>query len=574
MALFSGLLHRRDEIVAIDFGYQVTKAVHLRRSGSGIALVKYVLVETPIYEKSPSRELLTDHLRSVIGALNTGTKHVVLALAAGDSLLCHAELPASNVSDLRKMVKLSPKTYLQQDLPDFLFDCHLKTASGEAGSAHTARMRRKARVLVGGAKRRLVENLEEAARESGLIVDEITLNQIGVANAVRALPSDSHADVVAMLDIGSNNSSIGILMNGDLALTRTVTVGAGKLADYFGKTGAADLAAGKMEEFQIRVHGLISTLGRELSASINFFETQTETKVTEIVVSGGVARSQFVLQSLEGELEIPCEAWTPTKCRGLDLPQRQKSEVEYEGPQLAVAVGLGLGSFDPHSVRINLLAEEQEAVELRRRDPVRRARWVSAGALFLMFLWAGYLGLQLRRGGAELTRYASELQTLQKNSGQAIATARRVAEMGRTLADLKRSAVNRFYFAPALSALQFTTIPNVQFLYVKMDQEIINDPGVKTAAADGVTLTIEKPATTTERTRLVIQGKNFADPKSIDKLVETISTHPFFKERLRRTDPILLKDLPPRQVDPTDPSRTFQLFTIECIYSDRIFKDE
>ena len=146
--------------------------------------------------------------------------------------------------------------------------------------------------------------------------------------------------------------------------------------------------------------------------------------------------------------------------------------------------------------------------------------------------------------------------------------------MGRTLADLKRSAVNRFYFAPALSALQFTTIPNVQFLYVKMDQEIINDPGVKATAADGVTLTTEKPATTTERTRLVIQGKNFADPKSIDKLVETISTHPFFKERLRRTDPILLKDLPPRQVDPTDPNRTFQLFTIECIYSDRIFKDE
>ena len=57
--------------MAIDFGYQITKAVHLRRSGAGIALVKYVLVETPIYEKSPSRELLTDHLRSVISALNT-----------------------------------------------------------------------------------------------------------------------------------------------------------------------------------------------------------------------------------------------------------------------------------------------------------------------------------------------------------------------------------------------------------------------------------------------------------------------------------------------------------------------
>ena len=47
-------------------------------------------------------------------------------------------------------------------------------------------------------------------------------------------------DVAALLGIGSNNSFIGILMNGELALTRTVNVGAGKLADFFGKTGAID----------------------------------------------------------------------------------------------------------------------------------------------------------------------------------------------------------------------------------------------------------------------------------------------------------------------------------------------
>jgi len=112
-------------------------------------------------------------------------------------------------------------------------------------------------------------------------------------------------------------------MNGELALTRTVTVGAGKLADFFGKTGTADLKAGKMEDFQAKVHGLISTLAKELSASIDFFETQSEAKVTEIIVSGGAARSQFILQSLEAELEIPCESWTPAKCRDWSCPSEK-----------------------------------------------------------------------------------------------------------------------------------------------------------------------------------------------------------------------------------------------------------
>ena len=90
-----------------------------------------------------------------------------------------------------------------------------------------------------------METFQDAAKSAGLIVEYITLSQIGVVNAARALPSDSHAEVAALLDIGSNHSSIGILMNGELALTRTVTVGAGKLADFFGKTGTADLKAGK-----------------------------------------------------------------------------------------------------------------------------------------------------------------------------------------------------------------------------------------------------------------------------------------------------------------------------------------
>lgn len=574
MVPFSKALRKRNEIVAIDFGYQITKAVHLKRTPSGFSLAKYVFVETPIYEKIPSQELLTDHLKSVSAALDAPVRNLVIAIGASETLLCHAELPATNTSDLRKMVKLSPKTYLQQDLPDFLFDCHAKPTAGEPGNANTARMKRKTKVLVGGAKRRLVENLQEAASDAGFIVEEITLNQLGVVNAVRALPADSHAEVVAALDIGSNNSTIAILMNGEFSLTRTVNVGAGKLADFFGKTGAADLAAGKMEEFQTRVQGLISVLVRELTASIDFFETQSDVKVTEIVVSGGAARSQFILQGLEAAMEIPCEAWTPAKCRGLELPARQKDEVEYEGPQLAVAIGLGLGSLQSDPIRINLLAEAQEAAEMRRRDPVRRARWAAAGVLILIMMWAAVLGLRLQRGTAELTRLGAEQQALQMNSGQAIAAAKLSGETMRSLSALKLQAGRRFFFAPTLSALQFTTVPNIQFHNLRIEQTVVNDPGVKAVVENGATLRSEKPASATEKTLLVIQGKNYGDSKAIDRLVETIASHPHFKQNLRRTDPVLLRDLQPRQVDPADPNRAFQLFTIECIFSDRVFKDE
>ena len=42
-------------------------------------------------------------------------------------------------------------------------------------------------------------------------------------------------------------------------------------------------------------------------------------------------------------------------------------------------------------IRINLLAEEQYLVEMRRRDPVKRAAWLGGFVVFLALLWWGSL---------------------------------------------------------------------------------------------------------------------------------------------------------------------------------------
>ena len=42
-------------------------------------------------------------------------------------------------------------------------------------------------------------------------------------------------------------------------------------------------------------------------------------------------------------------------------------------------------------IRINLLAEQQAAEELRRRDPVKRAIWVAGFFVVVVVVWSGYL---------------------------------------------------------------------------------------------------------------------------------------------------------------------------------------
>jgi Tfp pilus assembly PilM family ATPase len=96
---------------------------------------------------------------------------------------------------------------------------------------------------------------------------------------------------------------------------------------------------------QSNLEPLLTPLGRELRASVDFFEHQQDRTVGQIYVSGGSARSEFIMKGLETELMAPCKPWNPAATLQLVLPATQASEIEQVSPQLAVAVGAAAAAF-------------------------------------------------------------------------------------------------------------------------------------------------------------------------------------------------------------------------------------
>jgi Tfp pilus assembly PilM family ATPase len=86
-------------------------------------------------------------------------------------------------------------------------------------------------------------------------------------------------------------------------------------------------------------------LGRELRASIDFFEHQQDKAVSQVFISGGSARSEFLVQLLQTELMAECKPWNPLSFIELALPPQQAAEVDHVAPQLAVAVGAAVAAF-------------------------------------------------------------------------------------------------------------------------------------------------------------------------------------------------------------------------------------
>lgn len=342
----------RNQVVAIDLGSHMTKAVHLQRRSGGIDFIHFAMLERP--ENSATQpEVLGNHLKQIHQAVGGRQKSVLVALNVADSLLRRAEMPMVPVSDLRTMLKVGSKKYLQQELSDYVFDCSIIPPQRNGASGEPVISRSKCNVLVGGAQRRVIQRIKEAARYAGLTIEQIAPNLVGPCNAFESAENEAFTnEVVALVDMGFKNTAVSILQEGELMLSRVLGFGGdhltGALAESLGigYSEAEGIKVGLSAEVEEQLKSSLTPLARELRASIDFFEHQQDKPVSQVFVSGGTARSEFIVNCLQAELMTTCRTWNPAARFNLNLPPHLRAEADQITPQLAVALGVAAATLN------------------------------------------------------------------------------------------------------------------------------------------------------------------------------------------------------------------------------------
>ena len=355
LPFLNGAAKKKDQLISIDLGGRTTKAVHLQRKGDRFVLSGYALLDAPIYERNLSADLLGEHLKSICQALDSKTRSVSLAVGVNDSIVRHADFPQMPVGDMRQVLKNNSKNYLQQDLPGHVFDCFIIPPRLTEKSAEKPKLGSNApkyKVLVAGAKKQLIEDIQNAVKATGLLADRVVPGLIGPVNAFEmCMPEVFSREVIALVDVGFKNTTICVLQEGELVLSRVVNIGGDRLTNGLAESlgisyaEAEGIKVGMPMEVQPNLEALVTPLGRELRASIDFFEHQQDKTVSAVYISGGSARSEFIVQLLQTELMVECKPWNPVSSLEPTLPPQQAAEIDHVAPQLAVAVGAALATF-------------------------------------------------------------------------------------------------------------------------------------------------------------------------------------------------------------------------------------
>jgi Tfp pilus assembly PilM family ATPase len=252
-------------------------------------------------------------------------------------------------------LKNNSKAYLQQDLPGHVFDCFIfppKQVTPAKSETAKGAVVPKLKVLVTGAKQQLISDYTEAIKSADLLADHIVPGFVGSVNAFEmAMPQIFTNELVALVDIGFKHTSICVLDRGEIALMRVVNIGGDKLTTGLAEAmnisyaEAEGIKVGMAPEVQTVLEMQVLPLGRELRASLDFFEHQQDRPVSQVFVSGGSARSEMILQMLHAEMIVECKTWNPTSFLQLALPGQQAVEIEHIGSQLTVAIGAALAAI-------------------------------------------------------------------------------------------------------------------------------------------------------------------------------------------------------------------------------------
>ncbi len=355
------MARRGNSVIGIDLGKHVFKGVLLQRKGDDrFVLTSYASREVPEELKTP--EDLAQQLKLLLKDLGGSAKGCAIAVSDPGSLLRIIEQPNTPIDLLRNALRLNGLAVLNQECKDFVLDCApvvAEEANGHKTNGANGKSKEvpeqemngqngvvQTKYLVGGMLRPTVKQISEACTKTKMSADILQLAPVCSFNAFEfAYPQIFAKDAFLLLDMGHLQSTVLIGSKKELVLVRSIDYGGKALTQALTADGALDSAAARvmMEEGDAGMaeicRGSLTRLATEVRNSIGFFEGQHEESIHRIFVSGGLARTETILQTLSDELSLPCEIWDPLETCEVALPPAKRQALPDEFVSLNVACG-------------------------------------------------------------------------------------------------------------------------------------------------------------------------------------------------------------------------------------------
>jgi len=317
---------------SLDIGNAYVKAVSLKKDDHGAVTVMGFGCEK-------IGDDVKTTIKNVLSKMPTNKKDVALSVAGRGVILRYITLPIMSYEETVNSMAFELEKYIPFSPEDINFDFSILKKNKNTG---------KMLVLIAAAKKELISQRLKLCEEVGCRPRCIDVGPLAVANFCSEI-EQVREGVCAVVELGSSATSLDIIEDGLLVLSRDIFIGGNDFTKRIGENLGKNFeeaeqlkVSGAAEEIASSMEVVLSNLIGELKVSFDFYETQSNRLIDKILLSGGSARLKVVVDAFRQSLgqEVFLIEHDPQKLKidpAVDAEQFRK-QFNY----LVVAIGTAL----------------------------------------------------------------------------------------------------------------------------------------------------------------------------------------------------------------------------------------
>ena len=335
--------------LGIDIGVSSIKIIELARWGGRVELKNYGYLSISPFREEPFQKLSEDTfllstpqivkvIKSILITSDIKTREAVFTIPDFSTFFTSFELPPMSQEELQEAVNFEARQHIPVPVSDVVLDWFL--IEGKAGKKE-----KNLRVLLVAVPNDLIGRYQEIAKESGL---ELRYLEAEAFSLTRALAKEEK-EVVCVLDIGAQSTTINIIDAGVLKLSHSFDVSGNDLTSALMKSLSitpekANFLKNKygLESLETKevLSPLVNIIIIEIEKIFKDFYLEKGQEVKKIILSGGSA----FLPGLVGYLSSYFKKETSIANPFLNIfyPPVLEKKLEKMGPSFTIATGAAL----------------------------------------------------------------------------------------------------------------------------------------------------------------------------------------------------------------------------------------
>ena len=294
----------KENIVGLDIGTSTIKVVQLLKTKEQFSLVKASIEELKFNAEEKDK---LSALKQLFKRAKISEKEVNISIEGPSVIIRNIQLPKMSEADLKNAIKYEAEKYIPYNVNEVIVDCQIiSEAENNMG------------VLLVAAKKDSINDKIQLVQKAGLCPWVVDIDSLALINAFN-LNNEEKDKTIALLNIGSEATSVNIIRGDLLNFTRNIPVGGKRVTEVLAENFKVDLTQAeelkknpgdKKEAVDEICLNAMREMAIEIKSSFDYYESQYEEGVTKIYISGGVAINENMANFLSENMDLEVKRWS------------------------------------------------------------------------------------------------------------------------------------------------------------------------------------------------------------------------------------------------------------------------